>query len=121
MAQANYIGGGSITSSDTAAAATVTLTLIGAKPGTMQRISNISYYALGTVTAFSIQVFKNDGSTNVAQIGGQVGGAATGPLGPYNYNFEIPINCAANDNAKIVLTATGATAVGLSANYTLGT
>lgn len=79
----------------------------------------MSCYALGTVTAFTLQVFKNDGSTNIAKLGGQVGGAATGPLGPYNYTFTVPITCVTNDAAKVVLTATGATAVGLNVVYKL--
>lgn len=86
----------------------------------MQRITDITYYALGTVTAFTLQVFKNDGTTNISQIGGQVGGAATGPLGPYGYTFTTPINCSPNDNAKIILTATGASTCSVNANYIFG-
>jgi len=71
----NYRGGASVTSSATeSAGATVTCTLIDAGINTFQRITDITYYALGTVTAFTLQVFKNDGTTNISQIGGQVGG-----------------------------------------------
>lgn len=74
---------------------------------------------MGTVTVFTLQVTKNDGTTVIQKIGGQVGGAATGPLGPYNWSFTLPINCVPNDNAKIILTATGATSVTINVNYKL--
>ena len=88
-------------------------------PGTIQRIYSISAYAVGTVTAFSIEIHKNDGTTRIVRIGGQVGGAATGPMGPYVWDFTAPINCAVNDNAKVTLTATGASAVTINVNYKL--
>lgn len=68
---------------------------------------------------FTLSVTKNDGTTVIAKIGGQVGGAATGPLGPYNWSFTQPINCVMNDNAKIILIATGATSVTINVNYKL--
>lgn len=92
---------------------------MGAGTGKRQEITDISIYALGTVTAFTLQVFKNDGSTSITKIGGQVGGAATGPLGPYNYAHILPINCVTGDNAKVALTATGASTVTVNVNYRL--
>lgn len=121
MAVAHYRGGGSVTTTDSAVAASLTITLTDAGVNTFQRITDLSIYAIGTVTAYTLEVFKNDGSTSITKIGGQVGGAATGPLGPAPYSFTTPINCAVNDNAKITLTATGATTVGVSANYIFGT
>lgn len=69
------------------------------------------------MTAFSVKVFKNDGSTLIASMGGQVGGAATGPMGPYPFNLNTPINCVPGDNAKVVVTATGASSTEVTVNY----
>lgn len=92
---------------------------MGAANGKKQLITDISVHALGTVTAFTLQVFKNDGTTNITKIGGQVGGAATGPLGPYPFNFNNPVVGVVNDNTKVSLIATGATAVTVNINYEL--
>lgn len=117
------ICGGTITTKNIAGGNTGdTLQLTGARPGVMQRISDIAIHAAGTVTAFSLIIHKADGSTIQNQFGGQVGGAATGPLGPYVFNFVNPVNLTANDNAILTLTITGATAgtVFATVNYTLG-
>lgn len=78
-------------------------------------------FTTGTVTAYNVTVFKNDGTTQIAKFGGQVGGAATGPMGPGPYNFQSPINCAVNDNAKVTVTCTGAGATEATVNYIFGT
>lgn len=101
---------------DNAAAATITVTLPA--PGAQRAwiIDSILSYALGTLTALDVEVLKNDGTTKIARVGGQVSATdlpATGAiLGP--------IVTASNDAPKIVFTATGATQVELSINAHLG-
>ena len=121
MAQLDYIGGGSFTS-EIDGNTPQTVTLVGAGPNTFQRITDIIVHAAGTVTAYSVLISKNDGSTVIAKFGGQVGAATTGPMGPGPYSFQTPVNCAVNDNAKVTVTATGATAgtVFVTVNYILG-
>lgn len=121
MAQADYLAGGSVTSCVTGGTTSATATLIGAGVNTCQRITDIAVKTVGTVTAYNVSIFKNDASTLICSFGGQVGGAATGPMGPGPYTFTTPVNCAVNDNAKVVVTATGASATELTVNYIFGT
>lgn len=113
--------GNSITSYVSGGSTSATATLVGGGTGKIQRIGAIFIWTVGTVTAFNINVYRNDGTTSTAAIGGQVGGAATGPLGPYVWAFPVPINCYPGENAKVKVTATGASSTELTVNYTLAT
>ncbi len=117
----DHIAGTSVYSYGEAGASGDTVTLIGAGVAKCQAIYTISVNVTGTVTAFNIAVFKNDGSTVLCRIGGQVGGAATGPMGPMVWNFDHPIICARGDNAKVVVTATGGAALTVGVGYELVT
>lgn len=112
---------GSVTSCVTGGTTSATATLVGAGVNTCQRITDVMVRTLGTVTVYNVSIFKNDGSTLIASWGSQVGGAATGPMGPGPYNLTTPVNCAINDNAKVVVTATGASATEVTVNYIFGT
>lgn len=103
----------SYTFTDNAAAAAVTITLPTTNAAEGWLIDSIWVYALGAVlTVFDVQVFKNDGTTTIARIGGQVTAGALSLQQP----ILGPIACAAADGAKVVLTATGATAVQCTVN-----
>lgn len=95
------------------------ITLTGASPGKIHRITDIMVSAAGTLTAFNVQITKNDGTTVITQIGGQVSSGAY--FGPFDFNT--PVNCAVNDNPKIIFTCTGATGgtIAISANYIFAT
>jgi len=119
LAQADYWAGGSVTSCVTGGTTSATATLVGAGINTCQRITDVLVKTIGTVTAYNISIFKNDGSTLIASIGGQLGGAAV-PPGPMSYSFSTPVNCAVNDNAKVIATCTGASATEVTVNYIFG-
>jgi len=109
MTQEDLIAGELICSNGQTMDTGETVTLIGAGPGKVQAIYMISLHAAGTISAFSISVFRNDGTTIISKFGGQTLNAAQ-TLGPYVWNFNLPILCIKNDNAKVTITATGATA-----------
>ncbi len=85
--------------------------LTGAGPGTVQQIGTISVYAPGTITAFNIEVTKVDATTIAKH------GFSTAYAGP-PLRFDPPISCYPNDNAKVVITATGATASNVACTVT---
>lgn len=111
---------GSVTSCVTGGTTSATATLVGAGVNTCQRITDIAVKTTGTVSAYNVSIFKNDGSTLICSFGGQIGGAATGPMGPGPYCFNTPVNCAINDNAKVIVTATGAGSTEVTVNYVFG-
>ena len=115
MAVAHYRAGDSCTTVDTGLNDGGSITLTGAGVNTGQRITDIFVKALGTITVVDILVTKNDGSTVIAKFGATSALQAGGGV----WNFNTPINCAVNDNAKIIVTVTGGTAgsVAIGANY----
>lgn len=122
MAVAHWYGKESITTNDTGLSTGGSITLTGAANGKIQHIKTICLSTAGTVTAFNIQVTKNDGTTIITQFGGLP--AAVNPsVSSDVWNFELPIVCVVNDNAKVIATVTGATgaSVAISANYFLAT
>jgi hypothetical protein len=72
-------------------------------------IDQILCYALGTVTAFNVDV-QSAAAASYCKVGGQVGGVTLGALDPFK-SIAGPIPGLANNQTKIILTATGATAV----------
>lgn len=92
-----------------AAAATVTMDLPAPPSGVRHVINSIWLFALGTLTVFNVEVQKSDG-TVIGRAGGQIGALS----------LHIPVlgdlRCVAGDATKIVLTATGATQVSITAN-----
>lgn len=109
MTQTDVAVGNRIYSSGQTMDTTETVTLIGAGAGKHQAIHMISLHMLGTISAFTITIFQNDGSTVITKLGGQTLNAAQ-TLVPLVWNFNSPIICPKGDNAKITITATGATA-----------
>jgi hypothetical protein len=101
---------------DNAAAATITITLPAPGAQRVWIIDSILTFALGTLTVIDVEVFKNDGTTKIARIGGQVNAADVNVSG----GIPGPIVTASNDAPKVVWTATGATAVELTVNAHLG-
>lgn len=92
------------------AAATVTMdlpALLSAQLGWV--IDKILVYALGTLTALDVNVTESGGLV-IARQGGQVAAATPIPIQP----IDGPIVCLRNNQAKVVFTATGATAVQLT-------
>jgi hypothetical protein len=112
MALATYKAGKQYTFHDSAAAASLTVTLPTPAADHQWVIDNISGYALGTPTALKWEVYKNDGSTLIARVGGDIttggGQMFAGVLGP--------ICTTSGDGPKVFLTATGATAVAVNVN-----
>jgi hypothetical protein len=72
-------------------------------------------YALGTVTAFKVEI-TDSGATTLAQYGGQIGGATNGSL-PAHIAIAGPIVCVKSDQPQVVVTATGATSTSGTVNY----
>jgi len=99
----------------TAAAGTVTLDMpVPSAPTLCWVIDSILVYCLGTVTAFDVDVTTSVAG-DIARAGGQVGGATNGSL-PAHIPIPGPIVCDRGDQTKVILTATGATAVQLTLN-----
>ena len=93
------------------AAGTVTLDLPSPGAGQRHKIESIWLYALGTITAFYIEVQLAAG-TAFAKVGGQVNAAAL----PFHLPIGGPVICASENATKIVVVVTGATSVQVTVN-----
>lgn len=117
-ADRSFQAGGQYTHTVVAAAASLSLDLVAPpSAGLAWVIDSIWVYALGTVTAFDVNVTTNAGLT-IGRIGGQVGGATNGSL-PLHVPILGPICCSKGDATKIAVTATGASNMQVTANVHL--
>lgn len=97
-----------------AAAASIDLDLPAAPAGTRHVIDSIWVYAIGTITAFDIQVL-NAAAQIIGRCGGQVNAAAL----PLHTPVMGPIVCDEADATQLLVTATGATRTDVTVNLHL--
>lgn len=110
MAMQTYKAGSKYTFVDSASVASLTLTLPTIAADLQWVIDAIWLNAVGTPTApHNLQVFKNDGVTLIAIIGGQTSGVTAA----WN-DLRGPICTTSGDAPKVLYTATSCTFVGIT-------
>jgi len=119
MPQTDIRQGGLIISTNTAAAATVNLTLIGNAAGRCHRIKWITCFATSATVA-SVLVTMGDGTTVLAQVGGVGTGILNQPLffGAGN-DPSAGLVCKVNDATIVTMSTTAGNPVQLCVAYDL--